>query len=174
MDKLDHETLGQVLEKAKASDAAFRFCHARRGDGQRAARAADVSALYMIWQAAIRRHRNLAEYPLDVFRLRGGNQVLPDTFAARLGPRLRLGCPISSIEHGRSGVTVHYTELDDKKSLQAEYLVCALPMGKLKDLPVHPLAQGERVRHSQRRVQHADAYRLPVSIAVLEKRPAQR
>jgi monoamine oxidase len=138
LDKLDHETLGQVLEKAKASDAAFRFCNARRGDGQRAAPASGVSALYMIWQAAIRRHRNLAEYPLDVFRLRGGNQVLTDTFAARLGPRLRLGCPITSIEHGKSGVTVHYTEFGDKKSLQAEYLVCALPMGKLKDLPVQP------------------------------------
>jgi len=127
-----------VLERAGASDAAFRFCGARRGDGVRAASASGVSALYSIWQSAIRKHRGLAEYPLDIFRLRGGNQTLTDTFAARLGPRVRLGCPITAIEHGKSGVTVHYTESGDRRSLEAEYLVCALPMGKLKDLPVRP------------------------------------
>jgi monoamine oxidase len=37
LDKLDHETLGQVLERTRASDAAFRFCGARRGDGVRSA-----------------------------------------------------------------------------------------------------------------------------------------
>src|SRR5262249_35486753 len=46
--------------------------------------------------------------------------------------------PITAIEHGQSGVTVHYTEYGDRKSLEAEYLVCALPMSKLKDLPVQP------------------------------------
>jgi len=138
LDELDHETLGQVLERAGASDAAFRFCGARRGDGVRAASASGVSALYSIWQSAIRKHRGLAEYPLDIFRLRGGNQTLTNTFAARLGPRVRLGCPITAIEYGKSGVTVHYAEYGEKKLLEAEYLVCALPMGKLKDLPVQP------------------------------------
>ena len=137
LDELDHETLGQVLEKPR-TDAAFRFSAARRGDGVRAASASGMSALYSIWQSAIRKHRGLAEYPLDIFRLRGGNQTLTNTFAVRLGPRVRLGCPITGIEHGKSGVTVHFAECGDKKSLQAEYLVCALPMGKLKDLPVQP------------------------------------
>jgi monoamine oxidase len=138
LDDLDQMTMGQLLTRAGASDAAFRFSGARRGDGVPAARNAEVSVLYRVWQSAIRKRRGVAEYHKDLYRLRGGNQTLPDTFAARLGERVRLGCPVTALEHGPSGVTVHYTEYGDKKSLAAEYLVCALPMGKLRDIPVTP------------------------------------
>jgi monoamine oxidase len=138
LDKLDQVTMSELLTKAGASDAAFRFTGERRGDDALAARASSVSALYRIWQSSIRKRRGVAEAHKELYRFRGGNQTLPNTFAAKLGERIRLGCPVTTLEHGQSGVTVHYTEYGEKKSLSADYLVCAIPMGKLRDLPVTP------------------------------------
>jgi len=138
LDEWDRMTVGELLAKDGASNAGFRFMGALRGDAAPAARNSQHSALYRVWQSAIRKRRGLAEAPPDLFRVRGGNQILTDTFTARLGERVRLGCPISAIEHGKSGVTVRYTEFGDKKSLQADYLVCALPMNMLRNVAVTP------------------------------------
>jgi monoamine oxidase len=138
LDKLDEQTVGELLVEAGASDAGLRFSGARRGDGGPAARASQHSALYRIWQMAVVRHRRLAQFPREVYRIRGGNQVLTDTFAARLGDRVRLGCPVSALGHGKTGVTVHFSEHGDKKRLDADYLVSALPMNMLRNLPVTP------------------------------------
>ena len=74
----------------------------------------------------------------EVFRLRGGNQILTDTFAAKLGDRVRLGCPLAAIEHGKSGVTIHFREFGEPRRLEAEYLVCCIPLGNLVKIPVTP------------------------------------
>ena len=103
LDQLDEITAGELLAKDGASDAALRFNGLRRGDGSQAARNSDVSALFRIWQQAIVKRRGLPVFKREVFRLKGGNQLMTDTFAARLGERLRLGCPITAIEHGDSG-----------------------------------------------------------------------
>jgi monoamine oxidase len=77
-------------------------------------------------------------FPREVFRLKGGNQLMTDAFAAKLGGRVRLGCPITSIERGSSSVTVHFVEFGEPAKLEAEYLVCSIPMAILKDIPVEP------------------------------------
>jgi monoamine oxidase len=138
LDKWDQMTVGELLTKAGASDAGFRFTGALRGDAGLAARNSQHSALYALWQSAIRKRRGVAEAPRDLFRVRGGNQVLTNTFTSRLGERVRLGCPVSAIEHGKSGVTVHYTEFGDKKRIEGDYLVCAIPMNMLRNIPVTP------------------------------------
>jgi len=74
----------------------------------------------------------------EVYRLRGGNQLMTDTFAAKLGDRVRLGCPIHSIEHGDSSVTVHFQEFGEPKALEAEYLVGCIPLAILRRIPVKP------------------------------------
>ena len=63
---------------------------------------------------------------------------MTDTFAAKLGERVRLGCPITSIERGDSSVTVHFREFGEPTKLEAEYLVCAIPQAILKAIPVTP------------------------------------
>ncbi|HUY32686.1 MAG TPA: NAD(P)/FAD-dependent oxidoreductase [Pirellulales bacterium] len=139
LDQLDQMTIGDLLAEAGASDAAFRFTGGeRRGDGGQAARPSGTSALYRIWQSAIRKRRGVAEGHKELYRLRGGNQRVVDAFVAKLGERVRLGCPVTAIEHGPSGVTVHYIEYGAPQRHEAEYLVSALPMGKLKDIPVTP------------------------------------
>ena len=134
----DEITASELLLKDGASDAALRFNGLRRGDGSPAARNSEVSALFRIWQTAIVKHRKLPVFKREVFRLRGGNQLMTDTFAKKLGERLRLGCPISAIQHGDSGVTVQFTEFGDTKTLDADYLVSCIPPAILRKIPVTP------------------------------------
>jgi monoamine oxidase len=138
LDQLDEMTAAELLIKAGASDAALRFNGLRRGDGTPASRNQEVSALFRIWQQAIIKRRGLPVFKREVFRLQGGNQLLTDTFAAKLGERVRLGCPITSIEHGVSGVTVHFQEYGEPRQLEAEYLVSCIPLGVLRKIPVSP------------------------------------
>lgn len=91
LDELDQITAGELLAKDGASDAAMRFCGVRRGDGTPAARVGETSALFRVWQQAIIAHRKLPAFKREVFRLAGGNQLMTDAFASRLGDRLRLG-----------------------------------------------------------------------------------
>jgi monoamine oxidase len=137
--KLDEISAGELLVKDGASDAALRFNGLRRNDGTPAGRIHDVSALFRLWQQAIAiKHRGLPAYSRHVFRLRGGNQLMTDTFAAKLGERVRLGCPLTEIERGESGITIHYQELGEPKKAEAEYLVLCIPMAILRKIPVKP------------------------------------
>ena len=138
LDPLDEITAGELLAKDGASDAAIRFNGLRRGDGSQAARNSDVSALFRIWQSAIIKRRGLPVFKREVYRLKGGNQLMTDAFAARLGDRLRLGCPITAIERGDSAVTVRFQEFGEAKAMEAEYLVSCIPLAILKRIPVTP------------------------------------
>ena len=138
LDRLDEIAAGELLAKDGASDAAIRFNGLRRGDGTPAARNGEVSALFRVWQAAIVKRRGLPVFKREVFRLKGGNQLMTDTFAAKLGERVRLGCPITAIERGESSVTVHFREFGEPAKLEAEYLVCSIPLAILKTIPVTP------------------------------------
>ncbi len=136
--RYDEMTASELLIKDGATDAALRFNGLRRGDGSPAARNSEVSALFRIWQTAIVKHRKLPVFKREVFRLRGGNQLMTDTFVAKLGERVRLGCPITAIEHGDSGVTLRFKEFGEKKTLDADYFVCCLPPAILRKIPVTP------------------------------------
>jgi monoamine oxidase len=138
LDPLDLMTGGELFTKDGASDAAMRFNGVRRGDGSQAARNSEVSALFRLWQQAIIKRRGIPVFKREVFRLKGGNQLMTDTFAAMLGQRVRLGCPITAIEHGDAQVTVRFQEFGDKKQLDAEYLVCCIPLAILRKIPVTP------------------------------------
>ena len=110
LDDLDGVLLGDLLAKDGASDAAIRFIGGRRSTPEKPATRNDVSALFRLWQAAIGKLRGLPTLQRDVFHLKGGNQVLPDKFAAKLGDRVRKNCPVTEIEHTDSGVKVTFTE----------------------------------------------------------------
>jgi monoamine oxidase len=138
LDQLDEMAASELLSKDGASDAALRFNGVRRGDGTEAARNAAVSALFRVWQLAIAKRRGLPLFNRQTFRLQGGNQLMTDTFAAKLGQRVRLGCPITAIEHGDAAVTVHFREFGEPKQLEAEYLVCCIPTDAMRRIPITP------------------------------------
>jgi len=127
LDRLDQMPLAELLKQDGASDAAIEFI----GSSQ-------ASALHVIWHAAILKFRGVPLWPPNVFRIKGGNQVMTDTFAAKLGGRVWLGCPVTGIEHGGAGVTVRYLEAGQEKRAEADYLVCAMSAVMLRKIPVTP------------------------------------
>jgi monoamine oxidase len=88
LDQLDQVTVTQLLEKEGASPAAVGFA----GGGG--------SALHVVWHTGILKRRGVPLWPTHVFRLLGGNSLLPETFAKKLGERVRLGSPVTGIQHG--------------------------------------------------------------------------
>jgi len=132
LDELDHVLLGDWLVTQGASNTARGFCGGSRLTAKdKPPTDGDVSALFRIWQEAIVQMRGLPVFKREVFRLKGGNQLLPDTFAKHLGDRIHKNCPESHIEHDASSVTVQFTEGADKKAqtLKADFVVvCASPL----------------------------------------------
>jgi monoamine oxidase len=126
LDDLDNITITELLKKEGASDAGIRFA------------GGDSSALHTVWHTAILKLRGVPLWPTQVFRLIGGNSKLPETFAAKLGDRVKLGCPLTGIRHGDTGVTVEYREFDQPKQMSADYLVCCMSAVMLRQIPVTP------------------------------------
>ena len=132
MDELDHVVLGDWLAEQGASETGRSYCGGSRlSSKEKPATASDVSALYRIWQESIVKMRGLPVFKREVFRLKGGNQLLPDTFAKHLGDRVRKNCLVTVLEHDANGVTVTFAEGPDKREQmhKADYAVmCVSPM----------------------------------------------
>jgi monoamine oxidase len=150
LDHLDEVLLGDLLAQDGASDAAIRFSGGRRSTPGKPPTSSDVSALFRIWQAAIAKLRGLPAFQREVYHLKGGNQLLPDTFAAKLGERVRRNCPVTEIEHGDSAVKVRFTENGASRELEADYLVvCISPLllGGIKVTPAWPAEKAYALGH---------------------------
>jgi monoamine oxidase len=126
LDDLDNISFTQLLKRDGATAAAIRFI----GSGG--------SALHVVWHAAILKIRGVPLSPPVVYRLKGGNQELPNTFAARLGERVHLGAPVTAIDHGDHGVRVHYREFGRAKMMDADYAVCCMNAYVLRRIPTTP------------------------------------
>src|ERR1700733_11114631 len=126
LDSLDDITVTQLLTKEGASAGAIR----RIGS--------DNSALQRIWKAAILRLRGQPSNPNVLFRLKGGNEMLPSAFATRLQDKIRKNCSVGHIQNSNSSVTVTYQENGSEKKVQADYLVCCMSALMLRKIPVTP------------------------------------
>jgi monoamine oxidase len=126
LNHLDGLTTTELFRNDGASPAALTFIG---GHG---------SALQAVWHAAILKRRGVPLFPPKVFRLVGGNQTLTDTFAQRLGARVRLGCPVTRIEHGEIGVRITCRDGGRSTQYEADYLVCAMSAWMLRVLTVEP------------------------------------
>jgi monoamine oxidase len=51
---------------------------------------------------------------------------------------VQLGSPLTAIEQGDSGITVHYEQFGEPLQIEAEYLVSCIPLGVLKKISVKP------------------------------------
>lgn len=132
-DAMDQVPMAEVYRKDGASEAAL----ARLGGS-------DTSALYEMWQSAILNMRGVPVFPVNVFRLKDGNQSLPTAFARRLGSRVQLNCPITAIQHSDKGVTVTYSEFGTEKQLEADYLANCIPLPAFKKIPLSPALSEEK------------------------------
>ena len=126
-DHMDQTPASDLYKMEGASPTALRFL----GGSQ-------SSALYDLWQSAILNFRGVPFYPTEVFRIKGGNQGLPNAFANKLGDRVRLNSPILSIEHGQSGVTITYKEFGEQKTETADFLANCIPPPAFRKIPLNP------------------------------------
>jgi monoamine oxidase len=126
-DHLDTVPISDIYRKEGASPRALQKLGGK-----------NTSALFELWRAGILNLRGVPLSPPHVFRLKGGNQELPNAFARRLGDRVRLNCPITSISHRPNGVTVKYNELGQEKEMSADFLANCIPLPAFKNIPISP------------------------------------
>lgn len=126
-DDWDTFPIADIYKKEGASETALRFLGGN-----------STSALYQLWYTAILKLRGVPIYPPKVYRLQGGNQMLPNAFAKRLGPRVWLNRPIKRIRHGSSGVTVTCQRQDESMELSADYFVNCIPLPTLMNIEFTP------------------------------------
>lgn len=132
-DDLDTVPVSDIYMKEGASKGALKILG---GNGR--------SALFSLWQAAILQFRGMPIYNKECFRLKGGNQQLPDAFAKRLGERVKLNCPITSIENKSDHVSVTYKQLGQEVQMEADYLASCLPIHAFRKIAVTPALPPEK------------------------------
>ena len=83
--------------------------------------------------------------PRGIYRIRGGNDLLPQAFAARLAGRITLDAPVVRVEHGDRGAQVFFRRAGGRQTVGADYVVCTLPFSVLRRVEVEPpLAEDKR------------------------------
>jgi len=97
------------------------------GDG-----AGTVSALVLLREIA---HRSRLK---QNYYIRGGTDLLPRAFAAKLSERIRYGAPVVGMEQDSDGVRVAYLHAGARESLAAERVVCTVPFSVLRRIKVSP------------------------------------
>lgn len=127
-DQMDQTPASDLYKMEGASNTALRFLGGSK-----------ISTLYDLWQSAILHLRGVPFYPTEVYRLRGGNQGLPNAFAKQLGQRVQLDAPIVSIENGQSGVTVSYQIHGEQKIESADFLANCIPPPAFRKIPISPV-----------------------------------
>jgi monoamine oxidase len=129
LDELDGVPVKELYRRQGASAAAIAWLGGE-----------DSSALFCIWRLAAKRSRGIPPSEGQMLRLRGGNEQLPNAFARRLGPRVRLAHRITAIHHSDAGVTVSYREYgyDEVRTLDADYFVNCISLAIFSAIPVQP------------------------------------
>jgi monoamine oxidase len=79
--------------------------------------------------------------PRPSWRITGGNQRLAVGLAGRLGPAVRLGCPVLAVEQDARGVRL----LTEDGPVHGDAAVIAVPMAVLRSLPFTPALPAAQV-----------------------------
>jgi monoamine oxidase len=95
-------------------------------------RAETWSTLFMLRNQAL--NRNLKRY----YKIRGGNDLLPEAFAARLAEKIYYATPVIRIEQSMEGIKAVVLSAGSYRALTGDYLVCAVPFTVQKNIEVFP------------------------------------
>ena len=79
------------------------------------------------------------------FTIRGGNDQLAQAFAQRLGTRIHLESPIVRIAHTDAGVAVTHDSAGGAKTVEADYMVCAIPPTLLREVELVPVLREDKM-----------------------------
>jgi monoamine oxidase len=95
-------------------------------------RAETWSTLLMLRNQAL--NRKLTRH----YRIRGGTDLLPRAFAARMAERILYKAPVVRIEHDPYGVKVVFVQGGSPATMAADHVVCAVPFPVQKNIEVAP------------------------------------
>jgi monoamine oxidase len=77
----------------------------------------------------------------------GGNDRLPEAFAAALGDRVKLRCKVVRLEQNANGVAVTYVDKRGRQSqVRADRCVCALPFSTLRKVVIATPFTADKMR----------------------------
>ena len=100
----------------------------------------DVSALLLLFRGAFSKaQRALAPKESVGFTARDGVQRIPEALAASLRGGVDLGRPVTAISVERESATVRCA---DSTTLRARHVVCAAPLGVLRNIAIEPALPG--------------------------------
>lgn len=98
------------------------------------------STLFMLRNQAL--NRKLGRY----FKIRGGTDLLPKAFAARLLGKIFYGAPVVRIEQDRRNVRATFVRGGSHHTMAADRLICAVPFSVQKNIEVVPAFSVEKQR----------------------------
>ena len=113
----------------------------------------DFSALWLLRLMA------LDQKAQKTYKIRGGTDLLPKAFAARLAEKIRYGAPVLRIEHDNRGVRTVFLQAGSHQTLAGDYLVCTIPFSLLKRVEVAPPFTPEK-RKAINELPYADVCRV--------------
>jgi monoamine oxidase len=80
------------------------------------------------------------------YKIRGGNDLLPKAFAARLTEKIHYAAPVVRIEQSAQGVKAVFLQGSSYQTLTGDYLVCAVPFTVQRNIEVAPAFSVEKQR----------------------------
>jgi len=71
-------------------------------------------------------------------KIKGGNDLLPRSFAKKLKDKIRYDAPVVKIAQSETEVRVTFKEKGKLETLRGDYLICAIPFTMLRKIEVSP------------------------------------
>ncbi len=81
-----------------------------------------------------------------MFKIRGGNDLLPRAIAAELSENIRYGAAVVRIEHDDKGVRAVFQQAGTHHTVAADLLICTLPFTVLRRVELAPRFSAEKQR----------------------------
>lgn len=128
----DRMTVAEMMRRRGASPAAISLMSLEFYLDLPAEGVEKTSALWLL------RDSRLSPGGNDVYRIRGGMDLLPRALAARLADRILYGAPVVRIEPGPERVEVVVERASGRERLAADYAICTLPFSVLRHVEVAP------------------------------------
>jgi len=134
----DEVSLGQLLVELGASDAAIGMI----GHTLNYNSVDTVSALSAIRDAVRMRYMDGAQ----AVNIAGGNQALPEAFAAALGDRVHYGCRLAAVRQEAEGARLQLQTASGSELWEARKIIIAMPFTALRQVEFDPPLPAERRR----------------------------
>ena len=89
-------------------------------------------------------HDELSRSEPSMWKIRGGNDLLPQAMARELGERIRYGAEVRRIEEDAGGVRVTFVAAGAEQTANAERVICTIPFPVLREIEVSPAWSGPK------------------------------